>query len=200
MRRSIWPLIGALSLCACQQEQAAVSRSTRESAEQVANTNEPSPTLVERGRKNRSQFTSINAAECRLLEEEEGLWSRQLCPGTAGYQLELSDDDLRQDIVVLAPDGSKGELRLTEIVANGAFSSLGDTAEWRGTDPDHPMVLIVRLNVARHSEVSRPDISRLVVIRLALPACIVAVVEPGPGQNERARAIADGEFPGCLTR
>ena len=149
-----------------------------------------------------SQFTSIDPAKCQLLEEnvEEGGWSRRLCPGPSGYKLELTDSDLRQDIIVIPADGERTELGLTEIVANGAFNALGKTAEWRGTDAAGPTALIVRLGVAADPEGRRPDISNLVVVRLRPSACIVAVVPPEPGQNEAARTIADAPLPNCFKR
>ena len=148
----------------------------------------------------RSQFTSIDPPSCKLLEEniEEGGWSRRLCDGLAGYKLELTDSDLRQDIIVIPAKGQRSELGLTEIVAKGAFNALGKTAEWRGTDLMAPDVLIVRLGVAADPEGRKPDVSNLIVARLNPSACIVGVVPPGPGQNERARAIADGKLPACL--
>lgn len=151
---------------------------------------------------NRSRFTSIDSAKCKLLEQniEEGGWSRRLCDGPAGYKLELTDSDLRQDIIVIPPSGKRSELGLTEIVANGAFNSLGKTAEWRGADPSSPDALIVRLGVTADPEGKKPDVSNLIVARLKPSACIVAVVPPSAGQNERARAIADGKLPECLER
>jgi hypothetical protein len=195
----------ALLLCACQAEQMPGAPSNQAQRSETA----APPTEIAAANNavaaeagNRSQFTSIETDNCRLLEEnlEEGGWWRRLCEGSAGYKLELSDSDLRQDIVVIGPDGRRDELGLSDIVANGAFNSLGKTAEWRGADPGKPKGLIVRLNVASGPDGNRPDISRLVVARLKAPACIVAVVPPGPGQNERARAIADGELPPCLER
>jgi hypothetical protein len=118
----------------------------------------------------------------------------------AGYQLETSKSDLRQDVVVIAPDGERSELNLSAVVAKGAFNSLGTAAEWRGNAPAPPKALIVRLGVASDSEAKRPDVSNLVVARLTPAPCVVAIVPPGPGQNEKARAIADGKQPNCLAR
>lgn len=147
-----------------------------------------------------SQFTSIDPPRCKLLEQniEEGGWSRRLCDGLAGYRLELTDSDLRQDIVIIPASGERVELGLTELVAEGAFNALGKTAEWRGADLAVPDMLIVRLGVAADPEGRKPDVSNLIVARLKPSACIVAVVPPGAGQNERARAIADGKLPACL--
>jgi len=152
------------------------------------------PARVDPGR-----YTSIDPASCRLIEQniEEGGYSRHACGGLGGYKLEISESDLRQDVVVIAPDGRRSELGMSSIVAKGAFNSLGKTAEWRGAAAS-PTALIVRLNVARGAEPTRPDISNLVVARLATPPCIVAVVPPGPEQNAVARRIADGRPPGCI--
>ena len=87
---------------------------------------------------------------------------------------------------------------LSSLVAKGAFNSLGKLAEWRGLVPGQPRALIVRHNVAANREARRPDVSNLVVSRLAAPTCVVAVVPRGPRQNEKARAIADGRLPTCV--
>ncbi|WP_310468256.1 hypothetical protein [Sphingomonas sp.] len=154
------------------------------------------PPEVDAGR-----YSSIDPAACKELErnDEEGGYSRHSCGGPAGYALEISESDLRQDVVVIAPGGGRSRLQLSSLVANGAFNSLGKTAEWRGAE-DQPSALIVRLNVAAGPEPIRPDISNLVVARLANPACVVAVVPPGPDQNAKARRIADGDLTKCIGR
>jgi hypothetical protein len=147
-----------------------------------------------------SHYTSLEPASCKLLEEnaEEGGYWRRRCAGSAGYALETSESDLRQDIVIIAADGRRSKLNLSTLVARGAFNSLGKTAEWRGLAPGQPRALIVRLGVAADPEARRPDISNLVVVRLDGPICVVAVVPRGPGQNEKARAIADGKQRPCV--
>jgi len=203
MKQRILIAAAISALCGCRAEppannnvsEAALQNSTAEPLVENA--------MQERDAANRrSQFTSIDPAKCKLLEEniEEGGWSRRLCDGLAGYKLELTDSDLRQDIVVIPASGQRSELGLTEIVANGAFNALGKTAEWRGADPASPDALIVRLGVAADPEGRKPDISNLIVARLKPVACIVAVVPPGASQNERAQAIADGQLPACLKR
>ena len=203
MKQRILIAAAISALCGCRAEpptnnnvsEAALQNSTAEPLVENA--------MQERDAANRrSQFTSIDPAKCKLLEEniEEGGWSRRLCDGLAGYKLELTDSDLRQDIIVIPASGQRSELGLTEIVANGAFNALGKTAEWRGADPASPDALIVRLGVAADPEGRKPDISNLIVARLKPVACIVAVVPPGASQNERAQAIADGQLPACLKR
>jgi hypothetical protein len=194
-------IVALALLAACDGGAPAAERS----ATVKLGTARPASTVPDRSAQAASRYTSIDPARCRLIERniEEGGWSRHACGGVAGYRLEISDSDLRQDIVLIAPNGRRSELDLSTIVAKGAFNSLGKTAEWRGTGAK-PVALIVRLNVAQGPEPTRPDmkpppdISNLVVARLAPSACVVAVVPPGPGQNDRARRIADGKLPACL--
>lgn len=203
IKRSILVTFAVPMLFGCQAEQP-----VRNETPGAANRNEirqaPTENVVDAAgvADRRSQFTSIDPDKCKLLEEnvEEGGWSRRLCDGLARYKLELTDSDLRQDIIVIPPNGQRKELGLTEIVANGAFNALGKTAEWRGANLADPDTLIVRLGVAADPEGKKPDVSNLVVVRLKPAACIVAVVPPGAGQNEKAQAVADGELPECLER
>ena len=147
------------------------------------------------------RYTSLEPSACRLIERntEGGGYSRSACAGVSGYRVEVVESDLRQDVVVIAPDGRRSELQLSSIVAKGAFNAVGKTAEWRGPAAS-PAALIVRFNVTPGAEPSRPDISNLVVARLAPPACVVAVVPAGPDQNATARRIADGHLPDCIRR
>ena len=184
------------ALCGCRAQQAAKEPAPQPADAGTANGAAPAEVGPS------SQFTSLEPKSCRMIEQnlDEGPYSRELCTGAGGYKLEVSESDLRQDIVLIAPGGVKSELGLSKIVAKGAFNSLGKTAEWRGADQARPTALIVRLNVARGPNGDEPDVSRLVVARLQAPACIVAVVPPVSGQNEQARKIADGKLPACLPR
>lgn len=204
MRTAVFALLTASLLAACGpggQIESGDSERADQPVSMAASENEAtSPPAGNAPSDNRSRFTSIEDSRCRLLEEnvEEGGYWRRLCPGHAGYTLERSESDLRQDLVVISPDGSRTQLRLSSIVARGAFNSLGDTVEWRGRDPADPEAMIVRMDVAHGSEPEKPDISNLVVVRLTGPVCPVAIVPPAPGQNESARTIADGVAVSCL--
>lgn len=152
----------------------------------------------------RSVFTSLRTADCKVIERtsEEGGWLRQLCPGVAGYGLELTEGDLRQNLLVDRPGGAKDNLSVPGLAGGGGFSALGPTAEWRGppAEPFAPRTLTVRFNVQQAPPPAK-DTSYLIVVRLAAPACAVAVMPPGPGQSDGARAIADGaELPACLPK
>lgn len=191
----------ALWLCACDRDlsgnaQTEPTTSRKDSpATKIDGANGPSG-----GMPSASRYTSIDPQRCKLLEEnvDEGGWWLRKCEGLAGYRLEISESDLRQDIVVIAANGRRSELGLSGIVANGAFNSLGKSAEWRGADPASPEALIVRLDVNTDPVEGRTHVSNLVVARLEPVPCVVAIVPPGIGQNERARAIADGTLPPCL--
>jgi len=174
---------------------------TPESAPAPAETSQPPAPGPVAAAVERSRYSSIEPSSCKLIEQnlEEGGYSRHRCPGLAGFALETSESDLRQDIVVIAPSGRRTQVELSSLVAKGAFNALGKSAEWRGEDPAKPRALIVRLDVAASPEGDRPDISNLVVVRLAAPACVVGVVPPGPRQNEKARRIADGDMGRCRT-
>ncbi len=150
--------------------------------------------------KHESVYTELSEVRCRILEEnkEEGPYWLRRCPGHAGWQLDWSDSDLRQGLTLISPQGRETELSLSDLVAKGAFNSLGKTVEWRGQNPSKPEALIIRMSVANGVEPRLPDISRLAVVRLAKAPCLVAVIEPGAGQNDRAREVADGEMAACV--
>src|SRR6185295_8987844 len=64
------------------------------------------------GQTNRSLYTSIGDKQCRTIKSheagDEGFEAR--CRGTAGYNLLLSEGDLRQNIVVVTPQGKAHSL------------------------------------------------------------------------------------------
>lgn len=148
--------------------------------------------------KRASVYTSLEDKDCKTIEEieETGDWTGE-CPAVAGYRLELSSGDLRDDLTII--EGNKRtDLGIPTLVANGAFDSLGPKAEWRGPAGGKPDTLIVRVHVANPEGVS--DSGRLAIARLGQKPCLVAIVPPAAGQSDRARAIADGELPNCLPK
>ncbi len=147
-----------------------------------------------------SLFTPIAKSNCRTVESniEEGGYVRQRCEGPSGYGFEIVESDLRQSMVLIPPTGGKEvDLPFSTVVAKGAFNNLGPTLEWRGPTGGNFETLTVRVNVAP-PEGGKGEISNLVVVRLAPPACIVAIVPPGPSQSDKARAVADATLPPCL--
>ena len=193
---SDWRLLFVLALAACTPADEAGNSPV--AADPIAN--DPVPSVVPETVRRESVFTDLVIEKCRIVEEnkEEGPYWLRRCPGHAGWELEWSDSDLRQGLDLIAPDGRNTDLRLSDLVAKGAFNSLGQKIEWRGHNPDRPEVLIVRMAVANGVEPRLSDISRLAVVRLTETPCLVAVVEPGSRQNERAREIADGSASKCI--
>lgn len=143
-----------------------------------------------------SQYSPLDDKACgpEQVIEETGDWDRS-CKGPAGYALEWSSGDLREDLAVIK-DGNSTSLEIPAKVAGGAFDALGKTIEWRGPAGGAPDVLVVRVHVANAE--GKSDNGRLAVVRLGSAPCIVAIVPVEAGQSERARAIADGKLPDCL--
>ena len=143
-----------------------------------------------------SSFTKVIESACPLVDEdkETGDFSRR-CPGVAGWTLIWTSSDLRDDLEVMRGKVAK-DLGFPSLVAKGPFDAIGETVEWRGPAGGEPDVLVARVHVARPDGSS--DSGRLAVSRLGEKPCLVAIVPPGAGQSERARAIADGTLPQCL--
>ncbi|QTR50263.1 hypothetical protein [Candidatus Thiothrix anitrata] len=143
-----------------------------------------------------SIYTSLAVTSCKTLEaDEEGAGSYQgRCPGTAGYQLDLLEGDIRQSITVLDPKGKEFPLDLWSTVSSG-FSALGETAEWRVKKvgaKKQPIALIVRFNVSGDPEHPERTTSYLVVSKItANEICVTDVVKPRQGANQQARVLAD---------
>ena len=198
MKCSLLVVAGLLSSCS-EDPRKPLADEQRASPLAKAKSASPSEKPAKGGR--RSEYTSLDPASCRLIEKnkEEGPYWRRLCKGVAGYSIEWSESDLREGLELIAPDGRRRELHLSDIVAKGAFNSLGPRIEWRGDANGRPDTIVVRMLVANGAEPLRPDRSLLAVSRLKSPACVVAIVEPSPRQSEEARRIADGRLPGCLS-
>ena len=144
-----------------------------------------------------SVYTQLDDSSCgkENVLEETGDWDRR-CKGAGGYALEWASGDLREDLALIK-DGRSTDLAIPAKVSGGAFDSLGKTIEWRGPAGGEPDVLVVRVHVVVNHE-GKSDAGRLALVRLGAAPCIVAVVPPGPGQSDRARAIADAKLPDCL--
>ena len=120
------------------------------------------------------------------------------CRGPDNWVVEWGESDLRQGLTLTAANGESADLELSDKVANGAFNILGPVIEWRGPKGGPADALIVRMDVTDNANPERPAKSWLAVARLAPPPCVVALVAPAPGQNEKARVIADGALPECI--
>ncbi|MET0647872.1 MAG: hypothetical protein ABW208_14750 [Pyrinomonadaceae bacterium] len=138
-----------------------------------------------------SVYTDLAPARCKTIEvTEESGGSVQKCPGVAGHVLLVEDDDLRQSVTVVTPDGKKHPLNYWHVITT-AFSSLGEKAEWRVEKKGgkvKPYALIVRVNASENPEAPERKTSYLAVAKItAAKVCVTDKVKT----NEEARAAAD---------
>lgn len=138
-----------------------------------------------------SVYTDISPDRCKTIEtHEETGGSVQKCPGVAGYGLLVEEDDLRQSVTVVSPDGRKHPLNYWQVITS-AFSSLGEKAEWRVEKKGgkvRPYALIVRVNASENPEKPEQKSSYLAVAKITPGAvCVTDKVKT----NEEARAAAD---------
>ncbi len=145
---------------------------------------------------NRSVYTPLGDKQCRTIKTaeagDEGYEGR--CRGTAGYSLILSEGDLRQNITVITPQGTKHSLELWDVISGG-FSSLGPNAEWRLAKQNgklKPVALILRYNASEDPDKPDKRTSYLAVAKItASELCVTDKILPGANANEDARRAAD---------
>jgi hypothetical protein len=142
-----------------------------------------------------SLYTNLADSKCRTLEvvAETGA-SVQSCPGIAGYKLHVLDDDSRQSITVIDPNGKEHPLNFWHTVTL-SFSSLGNTAEWRVTKKNGKLIahaLIVRVNASEDAESPNRITSYLVVSKITAEAtCVTHKIRSKTGANAEARRAAN---------
>jgi hypothetical protein len=152
-------------------------------------------TAVAAAQANDSMYTSLSTKACRTVKStsDEGGSYVGICPGVAGYKLQLEEGDLRQNIRVVTPAGQKNSLELWNVVGS-SFSSLGEKAEWRikrAGAKVTPIALIVRYNVA-DPENSTKSTSWLAVAKItAAKICVTDKIAPKASANVEARVAAD---------
>ena len=138
-----------------------------------------------------SVYTKLSDKACKTLEldEGEGALYRGSCPGVAGYKLELIEGDLRQTLNIIGPKGEEHELRFWHLT--GAFTYIGETAEWRMRGKK-PIALIVRLNVSENVEDASKTKGYLVVAKITpTETCVTHFLAPTRSHNYEARKAAD---------
>lgn len=143
-----------------------------------------------------SVYTDLSPTACKTVKEDkETGGSVQKCPGIEGYELMVEDDDARQSVTVLTPDGKRHPLDYWQVVTT-AFSSVGDKAEWRvkrdAGGKAKPVALIVRVNANENPEASTEKTSYLAVAKITPEKiCVTEKVKNGAQMNEEARRAAD---------
>lgn len=156
------------------------------------------PTAAAEGAGIVSRYTSLK--ECTVIKARpDEDWSTSRCKGEGDYDLIVNYADARDALDVVKEGRKIVELKLY-LRGGGGFNALGDTVEWRGTmagDRFDPSILIVRNKVHRSPDQPTRTADLLEVVDLKR-GCSVASIEPQPGQNEAARALADGGGAPCL--
>lgn len=143
----------------------------------------------------RSDYTSLAPRDCRQTtrDAETGATGWR-CPGIGGFALDMHDADARMSLDVVAGEAGTPQPLALSMLANGAFSRLGERAEWRFEEAGQvPTALIVRHEVYEDPAQPQRPTSYLLVVKLdPVASCAVARIAPGAGQNEDARRAADG--------
>ena len=145
---------------------------------------------------NRSLYTPLDDKQCRTIKiETTGAGDYEgLCRGVAGYSLTLLEGDLRQNIIVNTPKGTKHSLDLWSVISGG-FSSVGPKAEWRMTNQKgklSPVALIIRYNASENPDNPDQRTSYLAVAKITpTEICITDKISPGANANVDARRAAD---------
>jgi hypothetical protein len=66
---------------------------------------------------NKSVYTSLDTKTCKTIEQsdEDAGWYVGECKGIGGYNLQVTEGDLRQSINVIAPSKKKFELDFSRV-------------------------------------------------------------------------------------
>lgn len=195
-RIALAPLL-LLAACSGGGEEPAAPADTGE-ADMAASEEAAAASEAPAGDARTSRYTSLK--DCTVIDSREDEdWSVSRCAGPGGYRVYVDYGDARDDLRVQRDRAEPVAIGLIAL-GGGGFNTLGETIEWRGSGVGEsfaPAAVIVRNNLVEDPE--KPDRSTgiLVVIDLAR-GCAVAQVRPQAGQNEAARAIADGPQRPCL--
>ena len=145
---------------------------------------------------NSSVYTPLAEKQCKTVkgpESQTGDYEGR-CRGVAGYSLIVTEGDLRQNVTVVTPKGTKHSLELWDVISGG-FSSVGAKAEWRMARQNGklaPVALIIRYNANDDPESPNKQSSYLAVTKItANEICVTDKINPGANANENARRAAD---------
>jgi hypothetical protein len=142
-----------------------------------------------------SIYTNLSEKSCQtIVIDNETASSKQTCPGVAGYNLVVLDDDARQSINIITPDGKEHPLNFWQVISS-SFTSLGDKAEWYGIKKAgkfQPQALIVRVKAFEFPEQPEKSTSYLAVSKITgNKICITDKIPPSAKQNEQAHFAAE---------
>ena len=145
---------------------------------------------------NRSVYTWLIPKHCRTIKSQTtgaGDYEGR-CRGVAGYSLTVLEGDLRQNIIVHTPKGTKHSLDLWDVISGG-FSNVGQKAEWRVTTTNRrqsPVALIIRYDANEDPDRFDKRTSYLAVAKITpTEICITDKISPSANANTEARSAAD---------
>lgn len=141
----------------------------------------------------KSIYTELTGKGCSPERTTSEVSSERTCTGIEGYKLIVQNDDERDSIAIVTPDGRQHPLNFWDTISNGAFAYLREKAEWRVTTrngKDVPIALIVRVEV--QSNGSNKGGSYLAVSKITDQGiCVTDRIAPVANANEKAREAAD---------
>lgn len=151
----------------------------------------------------RSVRTSLREADCETVRvDEEAGGSTQRCAGTAGYRLLAVDGDARMSVTVVDPAGREHPLEFWATVT-GAFSSLGEEAEWRVRGEGAaavPIALVVPLGAHEHPDEPERVTPYRVVVKITPSETCATRRLPAATPDAEVRRLADASADQpCLT-
>lgn len=141
----------------------------------------------------KSNYTDLNGNGCSAERSTDEVSSERTCSGIEGYKLLIENQDERDTISIITPDGRQHPLNYTQTISKGGFASIGQKAEWRiasRNGKDVPIALIVRVDV--QSGGSNKTSSYLSVSKITdRGICVTDRIDPIANANEKAREAAD---------
>jgi hypothetical protein len=150
----------------------------------------------------KSIYTDLSGKGCSPERRTSEVSSERTCAGVEGYKLLVLNDDERDSITIISPDGRKHPLDFWQTISGGAFDYVGQKAEWRVASRNGktvPVALIVRVDV--QSGGSNKGGSYLAVSKITEQGiCVTDKIPPTADANEKAREAADSSAgKPCLT-
>lgn len=146
-------------------------------------------------------YTSLKDTDCRTedVDDETGA-SEQECAGVGGYRLGVVDADARISVSVRPPGGGEHPLGFVGLVS-GAFSSIGDRAEWRVTgDSARPRPVSVIIPYIAYHDVERPEVptNYWMVVRVTGKPCVIGRLARSTPVAEVRRRADGAASAACL--
>jgi len=141
----------------------------------------------------KSIYTELSGKGCSAERITSEVSSERTCPGIEGYKLLVANEDERDTVTVISPDGRQHPLHLSQTISGGAFDYIGQKAEWRVATregKDVPVALIIRVDVQSTGD-NKPG-SYLSVSKIGESGiCVTDKIDPVANANDRAREAAD---------